>query len=68
STFGSSPAKDVMGVWTSLGVCAVFALVIYYWAIVVALPKDVIMHMINEVVVPEAEEVESVGTRVPSGS
>ncbi|MGN6160431.1 MAG: APC family permease, partial [Marmoricola sp.] len=61
STFGSSGAKHVMGVWTSLVVCAVFSLVIYYWAVLVALSKEVIEQMINEVVVPEAEEVESVG-------
>jgi len=60
STFGGSPATHVMGVWTSLGVCAVFALAIYYWAITVALSKEVITRMIDEVVVPEAEEVETI--------
>ena len=67
STFGGSPAKHVMGLWTSLGVAAAFALVIYYWAIMVALPKDVILEMIEKVVVPEAEEVESVGATVAPG-
>lgn len=60
STFGGSGAKDVMGLWTSLAVCAAFALVIYYWAIFVALPREVIIEMIEEVVVPEAEEVEAI--------
>ena len=46
-----------MGVWTSLGVCAVFAVAIYYWAIAVALPSEVIQRMVDEVVVPEEEDL-----------
>lgn len=49
--------RNEMGLWTSLGVCAAFALVIYYWAITVALPTEVINHMINDVVAPEEDDL-----------
>jgi len=58
----SDPAPHEMGLWWSLGVCAVFALGIYYWAVNVALPAPVIQTMIEEVVVPEEE-----GLAVPAG-
>jgi amino acid transporter len=57
STFGDSGAKHVMGLWTSLVVCAAFSVVIYYWAISVALPTTTIQRMIDEVVVPEEEDL-----------
>jgi hypothetical protein len=38
-------------------VTAVFSLLIYYWALAVALPTEQIEEMINEVVVPEEETV-----------
>jgi hypothetical protein len=46
-----------MGLWTSLVVCAVFAVAIYYWAINVALSSEVIQRMVDEVVVPEEEDL-----------
>ncbi|RLV51298.1 APC family permease [Nocardioides mangrovicus] len=57
STFGGSPAQHVMGLWTSIIVTAAFSLVIYYWAIAVALPTETIQRMIDEVVVPEEDDL-----------
>jgi amino acid transporter len=48
---------STMGLWTSLVVCAVFAVAIYYWAINVALSSEVIQRMVDEVVVPEEEDL-----------
>jgi hypothetical protein len=63
STFGGSGASThQMGVWLSLGVTAVFALIIYFWAVAVALPRHVIERMIEEVVLPEEEDL-----AVPAG-
>lgn len=63
STFGGKgAAAHHMGLWWSLGVCAAFALAIYYWAINVALPAATIQHMIDEYVVPEEDELS-----VPAG-
>ena len=56
STFGPL-SNPPLGDWSSLGVMAVFCLIIYYWAIAVALPKEEIERMINEVVAPEEEDV-----------
>jgi amino acid transporter len=59
STFngsGSLPSHS-MGLYTSLIVCGVFALVIYHWAINVALSSEVMNRMIEEVVIPEEEEI-----------
>lgn len=52
STFGplTNPA---LGDYSSIAVVAVFSLVIYYWAINVALPTETMQTMLNEVVVPE---------------
>ena len=47
-------------IWAQV-VSAVFALIIYYWAITVALPTKTIQYMIDEVVVPEEEGLESLG-------
>jgi amino acid transporter len=57
STFGpmSSPW---LGDWTGIVVTAVFSLVIYYWAMAVALPTEEIEAMVNEVVLPEEEGLE----------
>jgi amino acid transporter len=58
STFsGRTHQTHTLGLWTSLGVVAAFSLAIYYWAINVALPSDVIQHMVDEVVVPEEEDL-----------
>lgn len=54
---GTSSTAHEMGLWLSLGVCAAFALAIYYWAINVALPASVIQRMVDEVVVPEEDEL-----------
>ena len=42
--------------WYDMLVMAAFSLVIYYWALAVALPTDKIEQMINEVVIPEEED------------
>ncbi|WP_017933898.1 APC family permease [Nocardioides sp. Iso805N] len=58
STFGGKGASShSMGVWPSLGLTAALALVIYYWAVAVALPTHVIERMIEDVVVPEEEDL-----------
>ncbi len=44
--------------WWDMAVVAAFSLIIYYWAMAVALPAERIRSMIDEVVVPE----EAVGT------
>ena len=52
------PLKSpVIPLWWDIAVTAVFSLVIYYWALAVALPTGQIEEMINEVVVPEEETV-----------
>jgi amino acid transporter len=47
----------VFPLWWDMLVVAVLSLVIYYWAMAVALTREKIMEMINEVVVPEEEEL-----------
>ncbi|HET8604650.1 MAG TPA: APC family permease [Marmoricola sp.] len=54
STFG--PA-GVIPLWWDIGTVAVFSLIIYFWALQVALPTEQIEEMINEVVLPEEEGV-----------
>jgi hypothetical protein len=50
------PLKSpVIPLWWDLAVTAVFSLIIYYWALAVALPTEEIEHMVNEVV-PDEEE------------
>jgi amino acid transporter len=50
------PLKNpVIPLWWDMGVVAVFSLVIYYWALAVALPTAEIERMVNEVV-PDEEE------------
>ena len=44
--------------WPGILVTAVFSLVIYYWAMAVALPTEEIEAMVNEVVLPEEEGLE----------
>jgi amino acid transporter len=39
--------------WYDMGIVAIFSLIIYYWALAVALPRDEILQMINEVVPDE---------------
>ena len=58
STFsGRADQAHPMGLWTSLVVCAVFSLAIYYWAINVALSTETINRMIETVVLPEEEGI-----------
>jgi amino acid transporter len=56
STFGG---RGDLKLWWDMAVVAAFSLVIYYWALAVALPADEIEDMINEVVIPEEEGVVS---------
>jgi hypothetical protein len=44
--------------WPGIIVTAVFSLIIYYWAMAVALPTEEIEAMVNEVVLPEEEGLE----------
>ena len=54
SDFG--PLKDpVFPLWWDIGVVAAFSLVIYFWAMRVALTRDRIEEMIGDVVLPEAD-------------
>ncbi|MFF4185223.1 APC family permease [Streptomyces sp. NPDC001691] len=43
--------------WWDMAVVAVFSLVIYYWALAVALPSEKIQQMIDQVVVPEEADI-----------
>jgi amino acid transporter len=62
STFsGRTDQGHTIGLWTSMVICAAFALAIYYWAINVALSTATIQFMIDEVVVPEEEGIATPG-------
>ena len=51
------PLKDpVIPLWWDIAVVAVFSLLIYYWALAVALPGETIEHMVSDVVAPEEDE------------
>jgi amino acid transporter len=57
------PLKNpVFPLWWDLLAVGVFSLIIYYWAVAVALPAQKIEEMINEVVLPEEETLD-----VPAG-
>jgi hypothetical protein len=57
SSFG--PMDDpVLGDYLGIIVTAVFSMVIYYWAMAVALPAEEIEEMVSEVVLPEEEGLE----------
>ncbi len=58
STFGG---RGDLPLWWDIVVVIVFSLVIFYWAMAVALPANEIEEMLNEVVIPEEE-----GLAVPS--
>jgi hypothetical protein len=51
------PTPNWFPLWWDILAVAVFSLVIYYWAIAVALPTDRIEQMIGEVVLPEEEGI-----------
>ena len=55
SAFGTlhTPWFGSGAIWWDMVVVALFSLVIYFWAMAVALPADRIQEMINNVVVPE---------------
>jgi amino acid transporter len=56
SDFG--PLKNpVFPLWWDILVVAVFSLIVYYWAMAVALPAERIEQMIGEVVLPEEEGI-----------
>jgi amino acid transporter len=54
SSFGGLD-DPVYGDWWGITIVAAFSLVIYYWALAVALPTEEIERMIEEVVLPEEE-------------
>jgi amino acid transporter len=49
--------SPVIPLWWDMAVMAVFSLVIYYWALRVALPTRKIQDMVNQVVLPEEEQL-----------
>jgi amino acid transporter len=50
------PLKNpVIPLWWDIATVAVFSLIIYYWALAVALPAAQIEHMVSDVVAPEEE-------------
>jgi amino acid transporter len=50
------PMKNpVIPLWWDILAIAVFSLVVYYWALAVALPTEQIEHMVDDVVAPENE-------------
>jgi amino acid transporter len=59
SNFG--PLDDpLFGDWWGIVIVAAFSLIIYYWALAVALPAAEIERMIEEVVLPEEEDIATV--------
>jgi len=49
--------NPVIPLWWDMAVMAVFSLVIYYWALRVALPTRKIQDMVNHIVLPEEEQL-----------
>jgi hypothetical protein len=43
--------------WWDILVTAVFSLIIYFWALAVALPAEQIQHMVDQVVLPEEADL-----------
>ena len=43
--------------WWDIGVVTAFSLLVYYWALAVALPSEKIRSMVDQVVVPEEETI-----------
>jgi amino acid transporter len=62
SAFGGL-SHPLYGVWWSIGIVAVFGLVIYYWAMQVALPRERIEEIIGDVYLPDAEATDEPMTR-----
>jgi amino acid transporter len=53
---GTVTGPDWIPIWWDIGAVALFSLVIYYWAMAVALPRERIEQMIEDVVLPDEEE------------
>lgn len=53
------PAHQVFGLGWDILAVAVFSVVIYYWAMAVALSREEIDQMVAEVVLPEEEGMEA---------
>jgi amino acid transporter len=62
SAFGGLK-HPLYGVWWSIGIVAAFGLVIYYWAMQVALPRERIEEIIGDVYLPDAEASDEPLTR-----
>jgi len=56
SSFGGLD-DPLYGDWWGIAIVAAFSLVIYYWALEVSLPTEEIERMIEEVVLPEEEDL-----------
>jgi amino acid transporter len=54
--------KPVIPLWWDMAVVAIFSLVIYYWALAVALPAAQIEHMVNDVLAQEEEGLPALPT------
>ena len=50
--------KPAIPLWWDIITVAVFSVIIYYWALAVALPTAEIERMVDEVVAPEEEGLE----------
>jgi amino acid transporter len=57
SSFGHTPDNPKLDFGWDMAVAAVFAIVIYFWAVASALPRERIQQMIDEFVVPEDSEL-----------
>jgi amino acid transporter len=56
--FGNlGPTPNWFPLWWDIVAVAIFSVVIYYWAMAVALPRERIEQMIGEVVLPEEEGI-----------
>jgi amino acid transporter len=57
SPYGANPSNPSIPLWWDIGAVAGFSLIVYYWALAVALPTERIEEMIGEVVLPEEEDI-----------
>jgi amino acid transporter len=62
SAFGGLK-HPLYGVWWSIGIVAVFGLVIYYWAMQVALPRERIEEIIGDLYLPDTAATDEPLTR-----
>jgi amino acid transporter len=61
SDFGPM-TNPVFPLWWDMVAVAIFSLIIYYWAMAVALPTERIEEMIGDVVLPEEQEADATAT------